>query len=445
MSTYAYGGQTYYLKNSITSSDTSIILRSFKEPVTGSDVTMALMNSTIAYGTIAPKTGQSEFISFTGITQNADGTATLTGVTRGLKRGYDFTSSASFKLPHNAGTKFIISDSPEALNAILSSGTVLGVGTTTITSGTNTKVLYNNSGLLGEYTVSGSGNVAMTTSPTFTTPSLTTPTITGATTITVSNSSNVKGLAIFPNDTTNHPLGLQIGPNANKVTSSIVGQINDTDGNYSDWAFNVASNSSASLNFQSSGGTLGSPTSSTNNDILGGINFYGYNSANAQKYTGSIQSVISSVTSGSEASKLYFYTAVSGSVQTRLTIDANTTAGGGLFSTSSSGGVGYATGAGGTVTQASSRTNSVTINTPTGAITLVSAAGSTTPATFGVSNSSVAATDTIIVNQKSGTDKYTIDVTNVRAGGFDITFNTKSGTTTEQPVFNFAVIKGVTS
>jgi len=48
----------------------------------------------------------------------------------------------------------------------------LTVGTTAIASGTTTKVLYDNAGTLGEYTVSGSGNVAMTTSPVFTTPSL---------------------------------------------------------------------------------------------------------------------------------------------------------------------------------------------------------------------------------------------------------------------------------
>ena len=52
----------------------------------------------------------------------------------------------------------------------------LTVGTTSIASGTTTKVLYDNAGVLGEYTVSGSGNVAMTTSPTFTTPVLGTPT-----------------------------------------------------------------------------------------------------------------------------------------------------------------------------------------------------------------------------------------------------------------------------
>lgn len=42
------------------------------------------------------------------------------------------------------------------------------VGTTTITSGTNTRVLYNNSGVVGEYSVSGTGNVLLSASPTTT-------------------------------------------------------------------------------------------------------------------------------------------------------------------------------------------------------------------------------------------------------------------------------------
>ncbi len=55
-----------------------------------------------------------------------------------------------------------------------SSGTAadIKVGTTTITSGTSTRVLYDNAGILGEYTISGTGSVAMTTSPTFVTPTL---------------------------------------------------------------------------------------------------------------------------------------------------------------------------------------------------------------------------------------------------------------------------------
>jgi hypothetical protein len=106
-------------------------------------------------------------------------------------------------------------------------------------------------------------------------------------------------------------------------------------------------------------------------------------------------------------------------------------------------GVGYATGAGGAVTQITSRTTGVTLNKTTGSITLFSAAGSATAATFTVTNSTVVATDVIILNQKSGTDLYDLMVTAVAAGSFNITFRTTGGVTTETPVFSFAVIKGV--
>ena len=107
--------------------------------------------------------------------------------------------------------------------------------------------------------------------------------------------------------------------------------------------------------------------------------------------------------------------------------------------------MGYGTGAGGTVTQATSRTTGVTLSKSCGAITLVSAAGSTSWQSFTVTNTLVAATDVVHVCQKSGTDLYEIHVTNVAAGSFKISFKTTSGTTTEQPVFNFTVLKAVTA
>ena len=118
------------------------------------------------------------------------------------------------------------------------------------------------------------------------------------------------------------------------------------------------------------------------------------------------------------------------------------TATGTIVSTGTAG-VGYATGAGGAVTQITSRTTGVTLDKTAGAITLVSAAGSATAATFTVTNSTVAATDVIILNQKSGTDLYDLMVTAVAAGSFNLTFRTTGGTTTETPVLNFAVIKAV--
>lgn len=115
----------------------------------------------------------------------------------------------------------------------------------------------------------------------------------------------------------------------------------------------------------------------------------------------------------------------------------------GFIRSNATSGSGYALGAGSAVTQITSRTTGVTINAACGAITLVSAAGTTTPASFTVTNSSVAATDVIILNQKSGTDKQVLLVTAVAAGSFEITAYTTGGTTTEQPVINFAVIKAV--
>lgn len=46
------------------------------------------------------------------------------------------------------------------------------VGTTTVLSGTSTRVLYDNAGVLGEYIITGSGNVVMSTSPTISSPTV---------------------------------------------------------------------------------------------------------------------------------------------------------------------------------------------------------------------------------------------------------------------------------
>ena len=104
--------------------------------------------------------------------------------------------------------------------------------------------------------------------------------------------------------------------------------------------------------------------------------------------------------------------------------------------------LGYSIG-GGAITQITSRTTGVTLNKSSGTITLVSAAGSTSYQTFTVTNSFVAANDVVIVNQKSGTDKMEVFITAVASGSFNITFATTTGTTTEQPVINFVVVKAV--
>lgn len=56
-----------------------------------------------------------------------------------------------------------------------SGGGGLTVGTTSVTSGTTTRVLFDNAGTLGEYAISGSGSVVMTSNAVLITPALGTP------------------------------------------------------------------------------------------------------------------------------------------------------------------------------------------------------------------------------------------------------------------------------
>lgn len=125
-------GQSFTLSSSISSTQTTILLSSFKVPVTLTNITMATMGTSVAYGTLAPGTSSAELISFTGITQNADGTATLTGVTRGLDKEYPYTEDSDFKQPHAGQTIFILSDAPQVFNsypAKVNSETITGLWT----------------------------------------------------------------------------------------------------------------------------------------------------------------------------------------------------------------------------------------------------------------------------------------------------------------------------
>ena len=179
-------------------------------------------------------------------------------------------------------------------------------------------------------------------------------------------------------------------------------------------------------------------TSSAANQQTGRIEFYTSDSSPGPAGVHSFILGFTELTSGVGA--ISFGTGQSGSAVEQLRITS-----GGNVTVTGAGGLGYGTGSGGAVTQATSRTTGVTLNKTNGAITLVSAAGLATFQSFTVTNSTVAATDVVHVTQKSGTDLYQIFVTATAAGSFRITFATTGGITVEQPVFNFAVIKGVTA
>ena len=117
---------------------------------------------------------------------------------------------------------------------------------------------------------------------------------------------------------------------------------------------------------------------------------------------------------------------------------------------SSGGGIGYAAGAGGSVTQATSKSTAVTLNKLSGRITTTSASlAAAGVVSFTVNNSLVAATDTVILNLQSGNataGAYRYWVEGVSAGAFKVVIENRSaGALAEALVFSFALLKAVTA
>jgi hypothetical protein len=116
----------------------------------------------------------------------------------------------------------------------------------------------------------------------------------------------------------------------------------------------------------------------------------------------------------------------------------------------SSTGIGYATGAGGTVTQATSKSTGVTLSKMTGQVTMHNASlAANTAVAFVVSNALVASSDCVVLNIASGVasaTSYQVSVGTVSAGAFSIVLrNTTGGALAEAPAINFVVIKGAQS
>jgi hypothetical protein len=139
---------------------------------------------------------------------------------------------------------------------------------------------------------------------------------------------------------------------------------------------------------------------------------------------------------------------IGGSSRFSVSKAGNVSAAGFVRSASASGGVGYATGAGGTVTQATSKSTGVTLDKICGEIVMNNAQlNRGTAVSFTLTNSAIAATDVVVVNIKSAAtaNAYSVNVTAVAAGSCRIQLhNFTSGTDlSEAVVLSFAVIKAV--
>jgi hypothetical protein len=178
-------------------------------------------------------------------------------------------------------------------------------------------------------------------------------------------------------------------------------------------------------------------------DSVGAIDFYNGSGSSATWYF----KIANSGTAGNVVgwyTPLYLTTAgawVSGTLTANNFIKSN----------NSSAGIGYATNAGSTITQLTSKSTAVTLNTICGQITTNSAAlAASTSVSFTLTNSSIAATDVVIVNAANvggsapTINTYQVSVDSVLAGSCRIHIRNVSAASASQAiVLNFAVIKSV--
>ena len=132
------------------------------------------------------------------------------------------------------------------------------------------------------------------------------------------------------------------------------------------------------------------------------------------------------------------------------TIAGNKSFTGNLLVTSSTAALGYGTGAGGTVTQLTSKTTSVTLNKPTGIITMNSAALAAGAYEIFIFNNSLITTNdnltlTIISGDISG-GSYNVWISNITAGAAYIAIkNITAASRSEALTIKFDLIKGAIS
>lgn len=206
------------------------------------------------------------------------------------------------------------------------------------------------------------------------------------------------------------------------------------------------------------GGALGTPSSGTVTNLTGtaSININGtvgattpaagsFTTATLAAGTAAAPSL---TTTGDTNTGVWFPAADTVAVSTggteRLRIDSS----GNVIVTNATGGLGYGTGAGGTVTQATSKATAVTLNKPCGQITMNAASlGSGAIVAFSLNNSLIGVTDVVVttINFVNG-QNYSCAAYQYGGGSCNIWVKNESGgALAEAVVINFAIIKGAAS
>ncbi|HVQ43799.1 MAG TPA: glycosyl hydrolase family 28-related protein [Candidatus Saccharimonadia bacterium] len=196
---------------------------------------------------------------------------------------------------------------------------------------------------------------------------------------------------------------------------------------------------------KSRGATVGTHTIVQNGDVLGNLRFSG--SDGTQFIPAALIQALVSGTPGTNdmPTALAFSTTADGAaaVTERLRIGPTGT----VTASSPLGGLGYGTGAGGAITQATNKSTGVTLDKVCGAITMNNASlNAATAVSFVLTNSNIGTFDVVhAVHGSAGTaGAYRVAVKSGSAGTCTIEVtNTTAGALGEAIVINFVVIKGV--
>jgi len=217
------------------------------------------------------------------------------------------------------------------------------------------------------------------------------------------------------------------------------------------------------VRYMNSAGTLAARTATANATSMA-VNFaYGFDGTNYQVACGFVMTSTQLWAVGSSGSRLDLYGVANGSssltlaasVQTGFMVGDQIDPGAGAISATASiksksatAGIGYATGAGGTVTQTTSKSTGVTLNKVCGEITMNNAAlAADTVVSFVLTDSAVAATDVMTCNHVSGGTIGAYFINAVCAAGSATIYvrNLTAGSLSEAVVIRFSLGKAVTS
>lgn len=116
--TLPIAGSTYNLAGSgVTGSATSITLQSLTITQSGQKILDADLSDTF-YITLEPgNRNRQEIVSCTTVVQNGNGTATLSGCSRGLSPISPYTASSTLQFSHAGGSQVVFSDPPQLFNS----------------------------------------------------------------------------------------------------------------------------------------------------------------------------------------------------------------------------------------------------------------------------------------------------------------------------------------